>query len=51
MTRTHLYVLANALGAAVLVLLYLDPTRPLLPIFALLAVAVACAVAPSFFRK
>jgi hypothetical protein len=38
--RKWLFRLANALALVVLVLLLLDPTRPLVPIFILLAVAV-----------
>jgi hypothetical protein len=45
-----LYLLANLLGGVVLVLLLLDPARPLVPIFILLAAAVVCAVLPSWLR-
>jgi hypothetical protein len=44
------YLLANVLGGVALVLLLLDPTRPLGPMFILLAVAVVCAVLPSCLR-
>jgi hypothetical protein len=40
------YVLANGFAGVVLVLLLIDPTRPLVPVFVLLALAVACAVVP-----
>jgi hypothetical protein len=46
--RRFLYILANLFGGAVLVLLLLDPTRPLGPIFIRLGLAVVCAVAPRF---
>jgi hypothetical protein len=46
-----LYFLANLLGGVVLVLLLLDPTRPLAPIFVLLALAVVCAVLPRFLHR
>jgi hypothetical protein len=45
-----LYLLTNLLGGVVLVLLLLDPGRPLGPIFLLLAMAVVCAVLPSWLR-
>jgi hypothetical protein len=38
--RKWSFHLANALGGVVLVLLLLDPTGPLVPVFAVLAVAV-----------
>lgn len=41
-----LYYLATLLGGVVLILLF-DPTRPLLPIFILLALAVVCAARPA----
>jgi hypothetical protein len=44
-------LLANRLAAVVLVMLLLDPTRPLAPIFVLLALAVVCAVMPWFLRR
>src|SRR5262249_25632700 len=44
------YILANAFAGVVLVLLLLDPTRPLAPVFVLLALAVVCAVVPRFLR-
>jgi hypothetical protein len=46
--KRALYLLANLLGGVVLVLLLLDPARPLGPIFILLAVV--CAVLPSWLR-
>lgn len=46
-----LYLLANLLGGIVIVLLLVDPTRPLAPIFVLLALAVVCAVVPLFLRR
>ena len=45
-----LYFLANLLGGVVLDLL-LDPTRPLAPVFVLLALAVVCAVLPRFLPR
>jgi hypothetical protein len=44
--RRVLYVLADGFAGVVLVLLLLDPTRSLAPVFVLLALAVVCAVAP-----
>jgi hypothetical protein len=49
MKRT-LYILANGFAGVVLILLLLDPTRPLAPVFVLLALAVVCAVVPRFLR-
>ena len=46
-----LYLLANLLGGVVLVLLLLDPTRPLAPIFVLLGLAVLFAVLPRFLPR
>ena len=46
-----LYFLANLLGGVVLVLLLLDPTRPLAPIFVLLGLAVLFAVLPRFLPR
>jgi hypothetical protein len=45
------YILANGLAGVVLVLLLLDPTRPLVPVFVLLALAVVCSVVPWFLRR
>lgn len=42
--RRFLYFLANLFGGVVIVLLLLDPTRPLAPIFVLLALAVLCVI-------
>lgn len=42
------YILANGFAGVVLVLLLLDPARPLAPVFVLLALAVVCAVVPRF---
>jgi hypothetical protein len=39
--KRALYLLANLFGGLVLVLLLLDPARPLAPVLALLALAVA----------
>jgi hypothetical protein len=50
MKRT-LYFLADLLGGVVLVLLLLDPTRPLAPIFVLLGLAVAFAIIPRFLAR
>ena len=49
--RRVLYFLANLLGGVVLVLLLLDPTRPLAPIFVLLGLAVVFAVLPRFLPR
>ena len=46
-----LYFLANLLGGVVLVLLLLDPTRPLVPVFVLLGLAVLFAVLPRFLPR
>jgi hypothetical protein len=43
-----LWSAANVLAGVVLVLLALDPGRPLLPIFALLAVAVVLMLLPAW---
>lgn len=45
------YILANGFAGIVLVLLVLDPTRPLAPIFVLLALAVVCAFVPWYLRR
>jgi hypothetical protein len=42
--RRLLYLLANLLGGLVLILLVLNPTRPLMPVFGLLGLAVGCVV-------
>ena len=44
--RRALYILANGFAGVVLVLLLIDPSRPLIPIFVLLALAVVCALVP-----
>ena len=46
-----LWSAANVLGGAVLVLLLLDPTRPLLPIFVLLGTAVVFWVLPAIIGR
>jgi hypothetical protein len=46
-----LYFFANGFAGIVLVLLLFDPTRPLSPMFVLLAVAVVCAAVPWFLRR
>ena len=46
-----LYFLANLLGGVVLVRLLLDPTRPLVPVFVLLGLAVVFAVLPRFLPR
>jgi hypothetical protein len=46
-----LHLLANALAGIVLILLLLDPTRNLAPVFVLLALAVVCNVLPWFLRQ
>ena len=45
------YILANGFAGIVLVLLLLDPSRPLIPVFILLALAVVCATVPWFLRR
>jgi hypothetical protein len=47
MKRAH-YLLANVLGGVVLVLLLLDPTQPLAPVFVLWGLAAVCVVVPRF---
>jgi hypothetical protein len=46
-----LYFLANLLAAFVLVLLFLDPTRPLAPVFVLLGLAFVCAIAATLIAR
>ena len=46
-----LYLLANTLAGIVLVLLSLDPTRNLAPVFVLLALAVGCNLLPWYLRQ
>lgn len=46
-----LYFLANGFAGIVLVLLVLDPARPLAPVFVLLTLAVACAVVAWYWRR
>jgi hypothetical protein len=46
-----LYIFANGFAGIVLVLVLLDPTRPLAPVFVLLALAVVCAVVAWFWRR
>jgi hypothetical protein len=48
--KRALHILANGLAGVVLVLLLLDPTRPLALVFVLLVLAVVCAVVPRFLR-
>jgi hypothetical protein len=48
--KRALYLLTNLLGGVVLVLLLLDPGRPLVPVFLFLAVAAVCAVLPTQLR-
>lgn len=45
------YGLANLCAGAVLLLIILDPTRSLLPIFGLLALAVVLTFLPRYFRR
>lgn len=45
------YFVANAIAGIVLFLLVLDPTRPLAPIFILLALAVACVAVARCWRR
>jgi hypothetical protein len=49
--RRAFYIVANLLAGLVLVLLVIDPTRTMGPVFALLAAAVVCAAAPTFLRR
>jgi hypothetical protein len=46
-----LYFFANGFAGIVLVLLLIDPTRHLAPIFVLLALAVVCAIVPWYLRR
>ncbi len=45
------YTPANLLGGAVIVLLLIDPTRPLAPVLVLLALSVVFAVLPRFLPR
>ena len=45
-----LYFVANFLGGIVLVILLVNPRRPLIPIFVLLGAAILCAVIPSLLQ-
>jgi hypothetical protein len=45
------YFLANGFAGIVLVLLVLDPSRPLVLIFVLLTLAVVCAIVPWFLKR
>jgi hypothetical protein len=49
--KSVLYFLANGFAGVVLVLLLLDPSRPLVPVFILLALAVVCAAVPWCLRR
>jgi hypothetical protein len=49
--KQTLYVLANLFAALVLILLLVDGSRPLAPIFVLLALAVICALLPSVLSR
>jgi hypothetical protein len=49
--KRALYLLANVIAGLVLVLLLVDSTRSLAPIFVLLALAVVCAVLPSMLPR
>jgi hypothetical protein len=44
-------LVANLLGAVVLVVLLMDPTRPLLPVFALLGMGAGCIVLARFLPR
>jgi hypothetical protein len=44
-------IVANVLGGLVLVMLLLDPTRPLAPVLVVLGLAVVFAVVPWFMRR
>lgn len=46
-----LWSAANVLGGAAIVLLVLDPTRPLVPILVLLGVAVVLMILPTLFTS
>jgi hypothetical protein len=46
-----LYFFANGFAGIVLVLLLLDPSRSLAPIFVLLALAVVCSVVAWYWRR
>jgi hypothetical protein len=46
--KTLSYAVANVLGGVVLVMLLIDPARPLLPVLVLLALAVLFFVLPRF---
>jgi hypothetical protein len=46
-----LYFFANGFAGVVLLLLLLNPSRPLAPVFVLLALAVTCAVVAWYWRR
>jgi len=46
-----LYLFANGLAGIVLILLLLDPIRPLAPVFVLLALAVTCVIVARYWRR
>jgi hypothetical protein len=45
------YVLANLFGGVAVVLLLLEPTRPLAPNLGLVTLAVVCALVPWFLQR
>jgi hypothetical protein len=51
MARRVLYLLANLLGGVVLLLLFLDPSRDLWPVFGLLGLAVLLMAAARLLRR
>lgn len=50
MMKRILYIVADAFAAVVVILLLLDPTRPLAPVLVLLTLAVACAIVAWLLR-
>jgi hypothetical protein len=49
--RRVLWSAANLLGGVLLVMLLLDPTRPLLPVFILLGMALVLMILPTFLPR
>jgi hypothetical protein len=49
--KPFLYIRANVIAGIVLVLLLLDPTRPLAPVVILICLAVICTAVPRFIRR
>jgi hypothetical protein len=50
-TMRFFYFLANGFAGIVLILIVIDPTRNLSPVFVLLALAVVCVLVPWYLRR